>query len=423
MVCKCAVIINNMEKFTIGKLTASVILDKRRAKENSLYPVKHRIVLDRKAYYYPCMDLSVEEWDSISITRKKELIQKREIIQADFKRITDIIVELSNGVGFSIEGLNKRLSRGSKDSVIDAFDYKIADLEKSNQLGTASAYSCAKVSIGKYIKRDIKFSDITPDWLRKYEAHLIGEGKAYTSISMYMRALRSIINDAKTAGVITASQYPFLANNNGKYSIPEGSGRKISLTKEQLIAVFNYPILPENEKWRDLWIFSFYCNGINLNDLLRLKYKNIEDGEIVWYRAKTIKTDKNKKKIRAHITEEMQAILDRYSNPDKEADNYIFPYLNRAKTPIEQRMIVQNVTHTINKKMKAIGDALGIDNLTTYVARHSYATILKRMGANLASISESMGHSNLKTTEAYFDSFGKEERIKNSNMLPKRNKL
>jgi site-specific recombinase XerD len=45
------------------------------------------------------------------------------------------------------------------------------------------------------------------------------------------------------------------------------------------------------------------------------------------------------------------------------------------------------------------------------------------MGANLASISESMGHSNLKTTEAYFDSFGKEERIKNSALLPKRNKI
>lgn len=411
-----------MYNFKRGNVTASVILDQRRPKEDGTFPVKLRVIYNRKATYFASMDLSVQDWQSLPGTRKAELISKRASIEKDLKRITSVITELVDAGTFSIDEMNKRLSRGTKDSVLDAFSAKVAELELSNQLGTASGYNCALQSIKKFVDGDLTFASVTPDWLDKYEAHLLKEGKAYTSISMYMRALRSIINDAKTAGIITQSQYPFLANNNGKYSIPEGSGRKISLTTEQLLSVFNFEILPENEKWRDLWIFSFYCNGVNLNDLLRLKYKDIEDGEIVWYRAKTIKTDKNKKKIRATITEEMQGILDRYGNTDKRADNYIFPYLNNAKTAVEQRKIVQNVTHTINKKMKVIGTTLGIEFLTTYVARHSYATILKRLGANLASISESMGHSNLKTTEAYFDSFGKEERVKNSNMLPKRNK-
>ena len=67
--------------------------------------------------------------------------------------------------------------------------------------------------------------------------------------------------------------------------------------------------------------------------------------------------------------------------------------------------------------MKLIGEALFIGNITTYTARHSFATVLKRGGANIAYISESLGHSDLKTTEAYLASFDREEREKNANLL------
>ena len=69
--------------------------------------------------------------------------------------------------------------------------------------------------------------------------------------------------------------------------------------------------------------------------------------------------------------------------------------------------------------MEEIGKALGIDHISTYTARHSFATVLKRSGANIAYISESLGHQNLKTTENYLASFEKEERIKAADMLTK----
>ena len=71
--------------------------------------------------------------------------------------------------------------------------------------------------------------------------------------------------------------------------------------------------------------------------------------------------------------------------------------------------------------MKVIGKALGIGDVTTYVARHSYATVLKRGGVNVAYISESLGHSSLNTTESYLASFEKEERQKNASLLTKFN--
>jgi len=84
---------------------------------------------------------------------------------------------------------------------------------------------------------------------------------------------------------------------------------------------------------------------------------------------------------------------------------------------MEQKKRVQDVTRRINKHLKIISDKLGISGVSTYTARHSYATVLKRSGANIAYISESLGHSNLKTTENYLASFEKEERIKNAAFL------
>jgi tetratricopeptide (TPR) repeat protein len=66
-------------------------------------------------------------------------------------------------------------------------------------------------------------------------------------------------------------------------------------------------------------------------------------------------------------------------------------------------------TRAINRRMKEIGERLGIGNISTYTARHSFATVLKRAGANIAYISESLGHQDLKTTENYLASFERED--------------
>ena len=420
-------------KYSLDKISAAAILDIRQVKTTGYYPIKYRVTFMRKQVYYPCMDLTVEEYDKLHrAVRGENLLKTKKLIQDGFKRLSDTIEELVTHEGFTLEGLNRRLSRGITDSILTSFNDKITDLKSNGKIGSSIWYSCALNSIEKYAKKDLKFADITPSWLKKYETYLLEkeynpdrsvkkEGKSYTTISMYMRALRSIINDGKAAGIITQAQYPFVINNNGKYQIPEGEGRKLALTTDQLINVFNYEILPDYEKWRDLWVFSFYCNGININDLLRLKFKNIVDGELVWYRQKTINQDRRKREIRAVITEEMQRIISTWGNRDNRPDNYIFPFLKQGLTPLEQRGVIQNVTHTINKKMKKIGRALGYGDITCYAARHTFATLLKRGGANLASISESMGHANIKTTMTYFDSFGKEERVKNAELLPKRN--
>ena len=113
----------------------------------------------------------------------------------------------------------------------------------------------------------------------------------------------------------------------------------------------------------------------------------------------------------------MQIIIDKWGTKPQAPNNFIFPYLTGKETPMEEKTVIRNVTRLCNKRLKKIGKAIGIEGISTYTARHSYATVLKRSGANIAYISESLGHNDLKTTENYLASFEKEERIKNAGFL------
>jgi integrase len=437
-----------MEKYSLDGVILSIFFDTRRPKNvpesepdeniklsDLRYPVKYRIFFMGKYYFHPSgIDLTKKEWTGLSSTRKKDLIETRELIQSGFDKIKVLIIEMAKGKGFSIEGLDKRLSRGRKNSILSAFYNKIEDLNKTGQIGTASTYQCAINSIMKFTNKDLKFSDISVDWLKEYEAYLTTErteitaegksktieGKSITTVKFYMGCIRSIMNDAR-GEIITEAQYPFGKAKDKKYEIKSGDGRKMALTLVQIKAVLEYPLLTDIEKRsRDLWFFSYLCNGININDMLKLKYKDIAGGEIRFYRQKTIRTTKKQKAITATLLPQMNEIIEKWGTKDKKPDNYIFPFLSHVREPNnekrakKEKMIIQNCTRLINKKMASISKALNLENISTYTARHSYATVMKRSGANIAFISESLGHSDLRTTEAYLESFEYEERAKNA---------
>jgi integrase len=113
----------------------------------------------------------------------------------------------------------------------------------------------------------------------------------------------------------------------------------------------------------------------------------------------------------------MQAIINRWGSKPQNRNSYIFPYLKEDETLMDKKLAIQYLTKHCNKRLKKIGKAIGIDGISTYTARHSFATVLKRSGANIAYISESLGHNDLKTPENYLASFEREEREKNARLL------
>ena len=241
----------------------------------------------------------------------------------------------------------------------------------------------------------------SPSCLGRYADFLRKEGKTQTTIAIHLRHLRAILNEAKRLGSIKDAQYPF---GRGRYEIQAGEGRKLALTLEQIGQIANYEDGTEaTAKYRDYWLFL---------------YRDIVNGEICFVRQKTERTTNTRKEIRVVVTERMQAIIDRWGNPPRH-DNFIFSVLDGTEDAMRRKMKTLYITRAINKRMKEVGEKLGIGNISTYTARHSFATVLKRAGANIAYISESLGHQDLKTTENYLASFEREERVKNAEILTK----
>ncbi|MDR1090559.1 MAG: site-specific integrase [Prevotella sp.] len=405
-----------MESYILNGINIALFLDNRRENKDGNYPVKVRITHKRERKYYSTgKNLSVEDWERLEKAKNTELLNVKKDLQISFDKVKDAVQSLENNGNFSFDALNIYLGKHVGDTLNMAFETKIKGLIESGSIGNSDVYTCAYNHLQKYAGSNLPFESVTIDWLKRYEKAMLEEGKSYTTISMYIRCIRALFNDAKSIGVIKEAQYPF---GRGKYEVPSGKGRKLALNLNQIKQIITYTDgFEATERYRDLWFFSYLCNGINVNDLLKLKFSNIDGDEIHFYRSKTLHTTKDKKEIEALITPEMKQIIERWGNPNKSSDNYIFPFLTGEETPLQQKRAIQDVTHRINKRLKKIGEAIGISGLSTYTARHSYASVLKRSGANIAYISESLGHSDLKTTENYLASFEKEERIKNAAFL------
>jgi integrase len=235
---------------------------------------------------------------------------------------------------------------------------------------------------------------------------MLANGKSLTTIGIYLRSLRTLFNEQIQSGNLKIEQYPF---GKRKYQIPAGQNIKKALTLDDVAKIYDYEVIPGTIEARskDYWLFSYFCNGINMKDIALLKYQDIDDEKIIFHRAKTINTSrKNSRPVMVVIFDEIWEIIDRLGNKPVKENHYVFPLLNDAMTPEMKHARVKQEIQNTNKYIRRIAKAAGIEkDVTTYTARHTYSTVLKRSGASIEFISESLGHKNIATTESYLDSF------------------
>ena len=404
-----------MRNYSKDGITIALVLDTRKALQNGEYPIKVRVTYNRVVkYYITGKSLTPEEWTSLPSTKNRELVRIRKDIENSFELVQEAVEELAYAGEFSHERLISRLRNASVFTIEDLFSKIIKEMRNEGRIQNASIYNTTIASISRFGERRTPINSITTSWLKRYNTFLQSEEKSQTSIAIYLRTLRAVLNRAKSEGLIRPSDYPF---GRGKFEIQEGDGRKMALTIEQIGRIARYDDGTElTQKYRDWWLFLYMCNGINMADFVQLRYKDIVNGEIRFVRKKTARTTRKRKEIVVVVSEPMQKIIERWGNPVA-PNNYIFPILKGGETPEECVRKKQNATRAISQRMTKIGKVLGIDKISTYTARHSFATVLKRSGANIAYISESLGHTDLKTTEHYLASFEREEREKNAALL------
>jgi integrase/recombinase XerD len=398
------------------KTHITIYHDTRRSKASGKYPVKLRITfLGEQKYYSTGIDLTKDEFKLVinpgAIDKKMDLMARRQI--REWKLKCDSILLKADTVikkmeDFTFKLFEKRfyLNEQSALDVYQFYDTTIKRLKESGKVGTAYNYSCSMNSLKKFSPK-LSFREVTIEFLKGYENMLTSNGLSISTVGIYLRPLRAIINEAIAEGLISKeSHYHF---GKRKYQIPSPKNIKKALTLDEIKRIYNYKGLDGSwmQKSRDFFILSYLGNGINVKDIALLKFKNIEGDFIKFNRAKTLDTNRNgSRAISIHVSDDIKSIILRWRNNDTDPEGFIFPILHPNPSPEEERKIIQQFIKTMNKYLNMVAGEVGINkHITTYFARHSFATVLKRGGASIEIISESLGHSNHKTTLSYLDSF------------------
>jgi site-specific recombinase XerD len=277
-------------------------------------------------------------------------------------------------------------------------------MNKSGHLGNLAVYKYSRDSLLKFArnKLDIPFSDMDTNWLKRYENWLDSRECKDTTKSQLFRTLRSVFNKAIEQGIVKQDCYPFNRYKLAKFDLKT---QKRAISKEEVQKIITLNLYEQSDYMklaRDMFLFSYFEAGINFTDIALITLADINEGRIHYIRKKT------KKAICIPLCDITNSIISKYVTENHSDTDYIFPILDRSvhKTELQRRNRIHKCLGHINLRLKDIGDMIGLKTpLTTYVARHTFATVLKRSGVSIAIISESLGHSDLATTQIYLDSF------------------
>ncbi|MCF2490240.1 tyrosine-type recombinase/integrase [Dyadobacter sp. CY347] len=333
-----------------------------------------------------------------------------------------------------------------KNNVIQALTLKANDMNKEGRIGNALSYTSTSTSLLRFLesltekqrqellnlppvtikeakKKEIvlRFEYLTPTFLTSYEKWMLKHGRkrrgpkgssspaTLTTVGIYCRHIRSVCNDAIDAGIMNRELYPF---GKRRYMIPAGSNTKKALSKDDVLKIITHKCNPGFEqRSRDLWVFSYLCNGMNMNDICRIRWQDIEGDRLTFIRQKTARSTRgNQNTIKVSLFKETFDIIERWAVKSKNPKDYVFPFLEHDMTPERQKTVINQVVKITNQYMKDIAAANEITgDVNTYSARHSFATILLQSEAPLAFISQSLGHTSISTTESYLGSFDDEQ--------------
>jgi integrase/recombinase XerD len=394
----------------------SIVLDKRRSKADGKFPVKLRVFTPSprtQKLYATKFEYTEKEFQSIWETTKPrtEHKEQRFMLQALESKANDT----ANGLNpFTFQEFEKKLFRkaGESQNILYQYSVTIERLIENEQLGTAKNYEQTVKSLIEFYThqkgrepKKILFAEITPEWLQKYERFMTEKGRSLTTVSMYLRTLRTVFNQTISEGEIPIDLYPF---GKKKYQMPAVQNVKKALNHDHLKLLFNAtPMTPEQERAKDFWFFSYTCNGMNIKDIALLKYKDLQGDKIVFYRAKTKTTSKaNLKPVTVYLNDYSLSIIEKYGNKDKSIQNLIFGIISEENSPEQNFRAIKNFTISINKSLKKLALSNGLtQDISTYWARHSFATNAIRNGASMEFVSEALSHSDLKTTQGYFAGF------------------
>ncbi len=350
-----------------------------------------------------------DEWDekrqsiifpeSISSKRKKELSFICSKLKKELQVLQETIGILESRGDYSALELVRRFRERRRGQFFCAYVSKKAEnllLEK--RFGTAHVYQYASVSFLKFLGgRDVPIHKVNAVLMEDYQHYLLSGGKSRNTVSSYMRSLRAAYHSAIREKIFIAGRQdnPFSGVFTGNAKTRKRAIDKESITKIMKVKE-SYRELKEVtgiEFSHDLFLFCLYAQGMPFVDMINLKTENIRGNTIRYYRKKTGQL------MIIEIEPCIREFIDKYRTRDSE---YIFPVLRGISGSLLKWKKTQATLSAYNRRLKKLAALAGIeDKLTSYVARHTWASIASREGIPVSVISRGMGHESERTTSIY----------------------
>lgn len=317
-------------------------------------------------------------------------------------RLQTVITRLSKNQAATIDTIiesYKMLLRGNSFTVY--IEQVINQFAEENREASVRHYRSLRNSFLKFMKNeDILLKDINEEKVKKYESWMIDNNLHINTAAFYMRNLKAFWNRAIREGFIEAGPSPFKEINTGigkskKKAVKEGVIRKIEKLQIKKLK-------KSVAQARLFFLFSYYTQGMAFIDLAHLTDKNIHGDYLIYSRHKTGET------IHVRLLPIMKKII---KHLRKNKKGLLFPVLSKPDASYKE---YEKQLRLYNGHLKALGKTVDAE-LSSYVARHSWATHSKNLGAPDSAIADAMGHTNVKTTKTYIDT-------SNNNLLDQLNK-
>ena len=273
-------------------------------------------------------------------------------------------------------------------------DQLIEEKKKTGHLGLVRVYQSSLKSLILFVGNTwIPFHILNHEFIRDYVEWLENRGISRNTVHFYLRNIRAIYNRAQSLGCISSRKNPF----EGLSFTPQPTVKR-SLSKNKLRKildlnlVFGTPVALT----RDMFMFSFYSCGMGYADMAYLRHSNIHENMIRYQRVKT------KREVVIFLESPMLHLIDRYRREDSD---YVWPILLDDASLEENYQRYRSGLTAYNRNLARIGEKLDIQGLSSYVARHTWATVARNNLMPTAIISTCLGHASERTTQIYLDSF------------------
>lgn len=344
-----------------------------------------------------------QEWDAtccevvlpagICVDRRNYLVSLNNAVQEDSRRLRNLVSRLEiSGNGFTADDIVSTYKLPSDRHCFISFARSL--IEQLREIGktcTADTYTTTVNSFVRFRKEcDILLEDVDSDLMMAYETYLKSIGICPNSTSFYMRNLRAIYNRAVEKELIV-QRYPFKHVYTG---IDKTVKRAVPLNVIRQIRDLDLSLCPVLDYARDIFMFSFYTRGMSFVDMAFLRKRDLQNGVLTYRRHKT------NQKLLIKWEKPMQELIEKY---DTDGSPYLLPIIKSNGK--NERLQYKSASHRINYCLKKIGVYIGLSiPLTTYVARHGWASIAKSKNIPVATICEAMGHDSENTTRIYLAS-------------------